>query len=60
MTMQQRLATAFLALLIVGSVAMMPSEAYSKPRTHAPQQAKGLITSAAQGEERPVHDLTYN
>jgi len=59
MTLQQRLATAFLALLIVGSVAMMPSEADSKPRAHLPQ-AKGFVTTPAPADERPVHDLTYN
>jgi hypothetical protein len=60
MTMQQRLATAFLALLIVGSVAMMPAEADSRPRAHLPQHAKGFVTSSAPADEAPIQDLTYN
>ena len=58
MTLQQRLATAFLALLIVGSVALMPAEADSKPRPPSPR-ASGLVTSSAQAS-RATHDLTYN
>ncbi|HEX4782354.1 MAG TPA: hypothetical protein VH301_16465 [Usitatibacter sp.] len=60
MTMQQRLATAFLALLIVGSVAMMPAEADSKQRAHVPQQAKGFVTTPSATREPRVQDLTYN
>ncbi|HEX4331395.1 MAG TPA: hypothetical protein VH040_04605 [Usitatibacter sp.] len=58
MTIQQRLATAFLALLIVGSVAMMPADADSKPRAALPQHAAGVVATSSQA--RPTHDLTYN
>jgi len=57
MTMQQRLATAFLALLIVGSVALMPADADSKSRAASPH-ASGVVTTSAQA--RSAHDLTYN
>jgi hypothetical protein len=58
MTMQQRLATAFLALLIVGSVALMPADADSKPRGASPR-ASGVVTTSAQAA-RSARDLTYN
>jgi len=57
MTMQQRLATAFLALLIVGSVALMPAEADSKPSAAAPRAA-GLITTSL-AAPKAAHD-THN
>ena len=57
MTMQQRLATAFLALLIVGSVALMPTDADSKSRAASPH-ASGVVTTAAQAA-RTARDLTY-
>lgn len=59
MTIQQRLATAFLALLIVGSVAMMPAAADSKPRASLPQHASGAVTASSPARPIP-HDLTYN
>jgi hypothetical protein len=59
MTIQQRLATAFLALLIVGSVAMMPVDADSKPRASLPQHAAGVVTASSPALPIP-HDLTYN
>ena len=58
MTMQQRLATAFLALLIVGSVALMPAEADTRPRADSPR-ATGVVTTSAKAP-RTAHDLTYN
>ena len=59
MTMQQRLATAFLALLIVGSVALMPSEADSQPHNAPPVHSAHAAPSATATSE-PVRDLTYN
>jgi hypothetical protein len=59
MTIQQRLATAFLALLIVGSVALMPSEADSKPQKSAAAHATQMAPSENATSE-PVRDLTYN
>lgn len=58
MTMQQRLATAFLALLIVGSVALMPSDADSKPRAEAPHVSP--VGNASAPAPRHASDLTYN
>jgi len=58
MTMQQRLATAFLALLIVGSVAMMPSEADSKSRPASPR-VSGVVTTSTMAPHS-ARDLTYN
>ena len=58
MTMQQRLATAFLAFLIVGSVALMPAEADSKPHPASPRAA-GVVTTSVQARQAS-HDLTYN
>jgi len=57
MTMQQRLATAFLALLIVGSVAMMPAEADSKARP-ASTRVSGVVTTSTVAAQ--ARDLTYN
>jgi hypothetical protein len=59
MTNQQRLATAFLALLIVGSVALMPKEADSKPRNVTPARTAQPAPSPTATSE-PVRDLTYN
>jgi len=56
MTTQQRLATGFLALLIVGSVALMPSDADSKAHAAAPKRA----ATPPPVPEEPVRDLTYN
>jgi len=58
MTMQQRLATVFLSLLIVGSVALMPAESDPKPRASG-QRASGMVTTASSAA-RPAKDLTYN
>jgi len=58
MTMQQRIATAFLAFLIVGSVALMPAEAESRPRAASPR-ASGVVTTSVQ-RPQAAHDLTYN
>lgn len=58
MTMQQRLATAFLALLIVGSVALMPAEADSKAR--APIHRAATLVSSSTPAPQPARDLTYN
>ena len=57
MTMQQRLATAFLALLIVGSVALMPGEADSKSRPTS-TRASGVVTTSV--TPQAARDLTYN
>lgn len=59
MTMQQRLTTAFLALLIVGSVTLMPAAADSQPRNAAPVQTVHAAPSATATSE-PIRDLTYN
>lgn len=58
MTMQQRLATAFLAFLIVGSVALMPAEPDSRPQPASPR-ASGVVTTSVQARQA-AHDLTYN
>ena len=58
MTMQQRLATAFLAFLIVGSVALMPSDADSKPRPES-QRVTGVVTTSSHAPQA-VRDLTYD
>ena len=58
MTIQQRLATAFLALLIVGSVALMPADADSRPRASLPQHASGAVKTSSPAQ--PAGDLTYN
>jgi hypothetical protein len=48
-----------LALLIVGSVALMPSEADSKPRAQAAVKAAKAEPSPKATPE-PPHDFTYN
>jgi len=58
MTIQQRVATAFLALLIVGSVALMPADAGSKQRASLPQHASGAVKTSTPAQ--PPRDLTYN
>jgi hypothetical protein len=60
MTTQQRLATAFLALLIVGSVSLMPKEADSRPRNVVPAINVHAAPSPATEASEPVRDLTYN
>ncbi len=60
MTIHQRLATALLALLIVGSVALMPSEADSKPRVQSPVTAQQQAAPSPKATTEPVRDFTYN
>jgi hypothetical protein len=64
MTTKQQLATGFLALMIVGSVALMPASA----ETRVSPSASGAVTEATVVAQRTspelaqdqVRDLTYN
>ena len=64
MTMKQQMATGFLAMLIVGSVALMPAKAGGDPRRGAMRQQPAMAGHAAvNASELPqdqVRDLTYN
>ena len=63
MTAKQQLATGFLAMVIVGSIALMPVNAGVKEaQVSAPQQPGNMI-AVLNTEELPqeqVKDLTYN
>ncbi len=64
MNTKQRLATGFLAMVIVGSIAFMPVNAGTKsaPAAAAPAQS-GTMVATLNSPELPqdqVKDLTYN
>jgi hypothetical protein len=62
MNTKQQLATGFLAMVIVGSVALMPVNAEVKDR-HATARQSGTIATQLNARELPqeqVRDLTYN
>lgn len=63
MSTKQQLATGFLALVIVASVAFMPVNATDKNPGAAAPRHSGMITSPLNASELPqeqVSDLTYN
>ena len=61
---KQQIATAFLAVLIVASVLMMPRAPLDAPRELRPVRASGMIASAPAAASELAHDqvkdLTYN
>jgi hypothetical protein len=62
MNTKQQLATGFLAMVIVGSVALMPVNAEVKEH-HATARQSGSIATQLNARELPqeqVRDLTYN
>ena len=63
MNMQQQLATGFLALVIVGSIAFMPVSAEEKNAPAPAPRAQGTAVASLNTSESPqdqVRDLTYN
>jgi hypothetical protein len=63
MNTKQQVATGFLALVIVGSVAFMPVSAGDKDVLAAAPQAPATTVAALNNAELPqeqVRDLTYN
>ena len=60
----QQIATAFLAVLIVASVMLMPRTPVDAPRDNRSARAAGMIaaapTNAAELAPEHVKDLTYN
>ena len=64
MTAKQQLATGFLAMVIVGSVALMPAGAEVKDSANATRAHSGMIAvTPLNSPELPqdqVRDLTYN
>jgi len=65
MTAKQQIATGFLAVLIVGSVAFMPANAdtnaAAKPAAHRPAAVAVNATKAsAPAPRQAASDLTYN
>ena len=61
---KQQIATAFLAVLIVASVMMMPRTPVDAPRDNRSARAAGMIatapTNASELAPEQVRDLTYN
>jgi hypothetical protein len=64
MTLKQQLATAFLAAVIVGSVAWLPAGAESKQAAAPAVHQSGTLTTAklnaSENPQEQVRDLTYN
>jgi hypothetical protein len=63
MNTKQQVATGFLALVIVGSVAFMPVSAGNKDTPIAAPQAQATTVATLNNAELPqeqVRDLTYN
>jgi hypothetical protein len=62
MTGKQQLATGFLAMLIVGSVAFMPVNAGVKEKPAPAPQPASVVASHSSSEppQDEVKDLTYN
>ena len=61
---KQQIATAFLAVLIVASVLVMPRTPLDSPRQSRPARSTGIIAAApapaAELAQEQVKDLTYN
>ena len=63
MTAKQQLATGFLAMVIVGSIALMPVNAGVKDARASAARPSGTMTTVQNSPEIPqeqVKDLTYN
>jgi hypothetical protein len=62
MTSKQQLATGFLAMVIVGSIALMPVNARVKEQVSAAPQSGNMVTVLNSPElpQDQVKDLTYN
>jgi len=64
MNRNQLMATAFLAVLLVASVMMMPRASMDSPRENRPTRASGIVAAApavaSELASEQVKDLTYN
>ena len=62
MTSKQQLATGFLAMVIVGSIALMPVNAGVKEQVSAAPQSGNMVTvlNSTELPQGQVKDLTYN